>query len=131
SSAVPAGTSTRSRPRSRRCCGRSRSASAERSLDGERALHGLPVVADRAVVLVLAGLEIDRDLGVAAGDRLGLLFDAVALDLDRVRDARLVDDLQRDLAGFPVQLGLFPGDLPPWIGRDGHGLPTTTAPAAA
>src|SRR4051812_48336762 len=44
------------------------------SLDGQRALHARDLVAvDRAVDLVLAALELDRDAGVPAGDRLGLL----------------------------------------------------------
>ena len=56
------------------------------------------VLADRAVEGVLARLEVDGQLGLAARDRLALLLDAVALDLDGVRHVGLVDELDRDAA---------------------------------
>jgi hypothetical protein len=52
------------------------------------------VVADRAVELVFAGLEVDgQRRRVLAGHHLGLLLDAVALDLDRVRELGIVGEL--------------------------------------
>src|SRR5919109_318111 len=78
-----------------------------RSLDGERSLHaGLAVLADGAVVLVGARLEVDGDGGVALGDYVGFLFDAVALDLEGVRHLRRVAEVERHLAGLGGQLGL-------------------------
>src|SRR4029079_16993005 len=69
------------------------------SLDGELALHaGLPVAGHRAVELVRPRLEVDGDRrGVAAGDRLGLLLDAVAVDLHPVRRGARVREVDRDL----------------------------------
>ena len=49
------------------------------------------MVADRAVHLVLAALEVCGDRGgLTRGDRLRLLLDAVALDLEGVIDAAVV-----------------------------------------
>src|SRR5829696_1454122 len=91
------GSSTTGRGPCRRC-----------SLDGELAFHALrPVVADRAVEVVGAGLEVGGGGGLAAlADGLALLLDAVALDLDGVRHVGRVVHRDRDLAGLRAQLRL-------------------------
>src|SRR5688500_4206589 len=54
----------------------------------------LAVAVDRAVDLVDAVLELDRERRRLAGvDRLGRLLDAVPLDLDRVRRVAVVHEL--------------------------------------
>src|SRR4051812_39207148 len=93
-------TSTRSSPSAP---GRWRSG----SLHGERALHaGGPVPVDRAVELVLAGLEGHGRRGAPARDHLRLLLDAVALDRDGVRDRGGVRERDLDLAGLRGRGGL-------------------------
>ena len=54
---------------------------------------------DRAVERVPPGLELDRERGRLAGDRVAFLVDAAAFDRDVVRDRRLVRQLDRDRAG--------------------------------
>src|SRR5687767_15686484 len=97
---------TRSRPR----CLRSRRCTSETLLDPERALHAsLPVARDGAVELVLAGFERHAEVRVGAGDRVADLLDAVALDLDVVRDLCVVGQMDRDLAGGRGELRLVEG----------------------
>src|ERR671918_2484969 len=98
---------TRSRPR----CLRSRRCTSGTLLDREGALHAsLPVARDGAVELVLAGLERQGEARVGAGDRVADLLDAVALDLDVVRDLGVVRQVDRDLAGGRGELGLVEGE---------------------
>src|SRR5262245_34442471 len=89
-----------------------------RLLNRERALHALlAVVADVAVDLVRARLEVDGELAARAGlDRVGRLLDAVALDLEVVDDAAVVLHVERDaprlgggVRGIERKLGLRNG----------------------
>src|SRR5436190_14449858 len=71
--------------------------------DGERGLHALaPMVVDRAVDLVAARCrQVDRER--RRGPRLDLadlLLDAMALDLEGVRDLAVVRDLEGVRAGL-------------------------------
>src|SRR3954471_2176543 len=89
--------------------------------DRDRAFHPhVLVTVDRAVDLVRPGLgERHLERPARAGrDRLALLLDAVALDLERVVDRAVVDALedvgaglgQRDGARVELVLGLIHGD---------------------
>ena len=65
------------------------------------------MVADRAVEVVRAGLQVGGGDGLAAlRDGLALLLDAVALDLDGVRDVGRVVHRDRDLARLGVSVDL-------------------------
>src|SRR5215218_2337947 len=81
---------------------RGQSAWSTPSLDRERAGHAAGLVAvHRAVVLVLPGLQVHGHLRrLALADRVGLLLDPLALDLDSVREGGRVVEDDRGLPGL-------------------------------
>ena len=79
----------------------------------------LGVPGHRAVELVLAGLQVDGDLGRAGADDRALLVDAVAADRDVVGDPLRVLGRDLDLAG----LGLGVGELERGAGLRPSGCP--------
>src|SRR5215208_2418038 len=102
------------------------------SADSQRALHaGVLVAVDRAVELVLAGLEVDRHVGGSLGQGLRLLLHAVTLDLDGVRRAGRVVHDDRDLARLGGQLGLVELERPARIGGQLQLARGAPAPAGA